>query len=320
MPKKIMAAFMALALTLGLCSCSFNQKYEKLLDKVMGKVDLSREVEKVDTELAIRQKIESYTEGNIIWLKCDDFDSDGLKEAFAFVGSANSDSFNGIIWYANENYAVELTENREWNIPEIINAGGANFLFTKSCEDGLTYVYGVENSKVYESAVSGMFSNLTSSGGNDFTAEFSFKDYYNTEEKAQEADSTTKKYWFYVKDGEFFEYGADSTLKRADLRKYKTGGAVMDEIYQSGLTKELLEKYYPNADEETLKYIADEAGYFKNIMQRENGIINLNFYGAYEDCFYITFEISGDDLKIIDCGRGNYLPAAVPAIATYPEA
>ena len=50
-----------------------------------------------------------------------------------------------------------------------------------------------------------------------------------------------------------------------------------------------------------------------------NGIINLNFYGAYEDCFYITFAFTETSSEVIDWGRGFYLPAAVEAIATYPE-
>ena len=79
-----------------------------------------------------------------------------------------------------------------------------------------------------------------------------------------------------------------------------------------------LAKYYPNATEEELDFIAEEAGYFHSIMLRENGIINLNFYGAYEDCFYITFAVTETTSEIIDCGRGFYLPAAVEAIATYP--
>ena len=92
----------------------------------------------------------------------------------------------------------------------------------------------------------------------------------------------------------------------------------MDIIYKQGLTDELLAKYYPNATEEELDFIAEEAGYFHSIMLRENGILHLNFFGAYEDCFYITFAVTETSSEIIDCGRGFYLPAAVAAIATYP--
>ena len=248
----------------------------------------------------------------------DDFDGDGTYEAFAFMGKAGAEYMDGVLWYVNENYAAELKESGKWHTPEIVNANGTNFLFAENYDDGLTYVFGIENSKVYETAVSGNFSHLIYTGGRDFTAEFTSYDYYEDGVMAKQKDPTTKIYWFYLENGEFHEYGADNTLRRADLRKYPTGSEIIDEIYKNGLTEALLREYYPGADEETLKTIAEEAGYFHSIMLRENGIINLNFYGAYEDCFYITFKINGNDVDVIDEGRGFYLPAAVEAIATYP--
>lgn len=315
MKIKTLCILMAACLVLSLSGCS----YEKLLDELMGKVDLSVEAEEKGTEDDLRDKILTQAEGNIIWMKYDDFDGNGTKEAFAFVGNVTASYYEGKLWYANEDYTAELTDSGKWTTPVIISEGGGMFLFVNDFQTDITYVYGMDEGKVYESAVSGMFTNLKSAGGSDFTAEFTSYDYYEADDQAEKEEPTTKLYWFYIKDGEFHEYGADATLKRADLRKYPTGGAVMDEIYKTGLTSQLLEKYYSGADEETLKTIADDAGYFKNIMLRENGIINLNFYGAYEDCFYITFRINGSDLDIIDCGRGFYKAAAVEGIATYPE-
>lgn len=320
MLKKTAAALLAVLMLITLCSCSSGWKkdYEELLDKAVGRVDLAKGIESADTETQLRDRLAEYGDGNIIWFNFDDFDGDGIYEAFAFVGKAGAEYMDGVLWYVNENYAAELKESGKWHTPEIINANGTNFLFAENYDDGLTYVFGIENSKVYETAVSGNFSHLTYTGGRDFTAEFTSYDYYEDEEKAKNEEPTTKLYWFYLENGEFHEYGADDTLRRADLRKYPIGSAIIDEIYQSGLTETLLNEYYPNADEETLKTIADEAGYFQSIMLRENGIINLNFYGAYEDCFYITFKINGSDVEVIDEGRGFYLPAAVEAIATYP--
>lgn len=320
MLKKTAAALLAVLMLITLCSCSSGWKkdYEELLDKAVGRVDLAKGIESADTETQLRDRLAEYGDGNIIWFNFDDFDGDGIYEAFAFVGKAGAEYMDGVLWYVNENYAAELKESGKWHTPEIINANGTNFLFAENYDDGLTYVFGIENSKVYETAVSGNFSHLTYTGGRDFTAEFTSYDYYEDAEKAKNEEPTTKLYWFYLENGEFHEYGADDTLRRADLRKYPTGSAIIDEIYQSGLTETLLNEYYPNADEETLKTIADEAGYFQSIMLRENGIINLNFYGAYEDCFYITFKINGSDVEVIDEGRGFYLPAAVEAIATYP--
>ncbi len=307
-----------MVLCLSACSAGWRENYEGFLDDLMGKVDVERELREIDAEEVIREKLEEYSEGQTIWFQYGDFDEDGTSEAFAFSGKAGAEYLEGVLWYVNENYAAELGESGKWQNPEMVTVEGTTFLFAENYGDGLTYVFGIENSKVYETAVSGMFSNLEHLGGKDFTAEFTSFDYFEDEEKAKAEEPTTKKYWFYLENGEFYEYGADDSLRRADLRKFEAGSDVMDIIYEQGLTDELLEKYYPGATEEELAFIAEEAGYFHSIMLRENGILNLNFYGAYEDCFYITFMIGEDSSEVIDCGRGFYLPAAVEAIATYP--
>ena len=305
-------------LCLSACSAGWRENYEGFLDDLMGKVDVERELREIDAEEVIREKLEEYSEGQTIWFQYGDFDEDGTSEAFAFSGKAGAEYLEGVLWYVNENYAAELGESGKWQNPEMVTVEGTTFLFAENYGDGLTYVFGIENSKVYETAVSGTFSNLEHIGGADFTAEFTSFDHFEDEEKAKAEEPTTKKYWFYLENGEFYEYGADDSLRRADLRKFKAGSDVMDVIYDQGLTDELLEKYYSGATEEELAFIAEEAGYFHSIMLRENGILNLNFYGAYEDCFYITFRIDEDSSEVIDCGRGFYLPAAVEAIATYP--
>lgn len=322
MLKKTIILCTALALLMVLCltACSggWKESYEGFLDDVVGKVDVEKQNREINTEEVIREKLEEYSEGQTIWFQFDDFDGDGTSEAFAFCGKAGTEYLEGVLWYVNENYAAELKESGKWKTPEFVTVDKTTFLFAENSDDGLTYVFGIENSKVYETAVSGMFSKLEHQGGTDFTAEFTSHDYFENEEEAKKQEPSTKKYWFYIENGEFYEYGADDSLRRADLRKYKAGSDVMDVIYDQGLTDELLAKYYPNATEEELEFIAEEAGYFHSIMLRENGILNLNFFGAYEDCFYITFRIDGENSEVIDCGRGFYLPAAVPAIATYP--
>ena len=312
------AVAVIMVLALSACSGGWRESYEGFLDDLVGKVDVEKQLRNVDAEEVIRDKLNEYSEGQTIWFQFDDFDGDGTSEAFAFCGKAGAEYLEGVLWYVNENYAAELKESGKWENPEIITVEDAVFLFAENYDDGLTYVFGIENSKVYETAVSGMFSKLEYQGGTDFTAEFTSYDYFEEEELAKQEEPTTKKSWFYIKDGEFYEYGADDSLRRADLRKYEAGSDVMDIIYKQGLTDELLAKYYPNATEEELDFIAEEAGYFHSIMLRENGILHLNFFGAYEDCFYITFAVTETSSEIIDCGRGFYLPAAVEAIATYP--
>lgn len=313
MKKRIVCILTAAALALSLCGCTV----EELLDRLMGKVDLSVEEEMRSAEDGVRDSIESQAGGNIIWFRYEDFDGNGGDEAFAFVGTASSAYYEGTMWFANSDYSVELTESSKWDVPSFVSAGGGSFMLLNEHETGVTYVFGIDDGKVFESPVSGKFTNLKSDGGNDFTAEFTSYDYYIDEEKSQGEEPTTKIYWFYVENGEFREYGADTGLHRADLRAYPKGGEIMDEIYSSGLTKELLDRYYPDASEELLDQIADDAGFFEKIMKRGNGIINLNFHGAFEDRFYITLKIEGNDLSVIDCGRGWYLAAAVESIATY---
>ena len=312
-----MAILMALCLTA--CAGSWKENYEGFLDDLVGKVDVERQRESVNAEDIIRDKLNEYSEGQTIWFQYDDFDSDGTFEAFAFCGKAGTEYLEGVLWYVNENYAAELNESGKWQDPEIVDVNGTVFLFAENHETGLTHVFGIENSKVYETAVSGIFSNLKYVGGKDFTAEFTAYDYYADNELAAEKEPSTKIYWFYLENGEFREYGADDSLKRSDIRIYEACSDVMDVIYKQGLTDELLARYYPDATEEELAVIAEDAGYFKNIMIRENGIVHINFYGAYDnDCFYLTFKVSEDSSELIDSGRGYYLAAAVEAIATYP--
>ena len=242
---KILFVAMTLFVLLGLSACSggWKESYEGFLDDLVGKVDVGEERRNIDAEEVIRDKLAEYSEGQTIWFQFDDFDGDGTSEAFAFCGKAGAEYLEGVFWYVNENYAAELNESGKWENPEILTVEGTTFLFAENYDDGLTYVFGIENSKVYETAISGMFANLEYQGGADFTAEFTSYDYFEDEEAAKEQEPTTKKYWFYLEEGEFHEYGADDSRRRADLRKYEAGSEVIDTIYKQGLTDELLEKY-----------------------------------------------------------------------------
>ena len=197
------AVAVIMVLALSACSGGWRESYEGFLDDLVGKVDVEKQLRNVDAEEVIRDKLNEYSEGQTIWFQFDDFDGDGTSEAFAFCGKAGAEYLEGVLWYVNENYAAELKENGKWENPEIVNVEDAVFLFAENYDDGLTYVFGIENSKVYETAVSGMFSKLEYQGGTDFTAEFTSYDYFEEEELAKQEEPTTKQYWFYIKDGEF---------------------------------------------------------------------------------------------------------------------
>ena len=125
-------------LCLSACSGGWREDYEGFLDDLMGKVDVERELENIDAEEVIREKLEEYSEGQTIWFQFGDFDGDGTSEAFAFSGKAAAEYLEGALWYVNENYAAELGANGKWQNPEIVTVEGTNFLIAENLEDGLT--------------------------------------------------------------------------------------------------------------------------------------------------------------------------------------
>ena len=136
MLKKTMILFMAMTvimvLALSACSGGWRESYESFLDDLVGKVDMNEQLENIDAEEVIRDKLNEYSEGQTIWFQFDDFDGDGTFEAFAFCGKAGAEYLEGVLWYVNENYAAELKESGKWENPEIVNVEGAVFLFAES--------------------------------------------------------------------------------------------------------------------------------------------------------------------------------------------
>ncbi len=330
MLKKTMTALAGAAVLTALfvgCSGKFaelREGYAGLLDKFVGKVEPMEETDDSGTEDALRAVLKGYAKGSVLWFECRDFDGDGIYEAFGFTAESGvadeSGGLAGSAWFVTKDYAVEMLGMGSYAYPELAELpGGALVLIHQSGEMGLTYIFGVENSKVYQPALSGKVRNLSQDKNGDFTAwDLSYDRYVDEAESADEEPSL-KPYWFYYKDGEFREYGARDDLHRSDLKAYPAGAAFVNEVYYNGLTETLLEKYYPNASEEKLDEIAENAGFFDSVLLRENGILQVNFKGAYDDWFYATFKIEDGDLAPLDEGRGHYKKALIESIATYPE-
>ena len=66
------------------CSGGWRESYETFLDDLVGKVDVERQLENINAEDVIRDKLHEYSEGQTVWFQFGDFDSDGTSEAFAF--------------------------------------------------------------------------------------------------------------------------------------------------------------------------------------------------------------------------------------------
>ena len=112
--------------------------------------------------------------------------------------------------------------------------------------------------------------NLTRTENGDFTGTVTAEDAYS-----DNTVKTEKEYWFYYSDGAFREYTAKE-ITEEQLAEYKGARAALDEINSMG-------------------------GEVISILQRENGIININYDAHMQELamhYYLT-------LKIDDKGRAE---------------
>ena len=112
--------------------------------------------------------------------------------------------------------------------------------------------------------------NLTRTENGDFTGTVTAEDAYS-----DNTVKTEKEYWFYYSDGAFREYTAKE-ITEEQLAEYKGARAALDEINSMG-------------------------GEVVSILQRENGIININYDAHMQELamhYYLT-------LKIDDKGRAE---------------
>ncbi|MDE5859005.1 MAG: hypothetical protein K2H23_01215, partial [Oscillospiraceae bacterium] len=111
---------------------------------------------------------------------------------------------------------------------------------------------------------------MTRTENGDFTGIVTAEDAYS-----DNTVKTEKEYWFYYNDGAFREYTAKE-ITEEQLAEYKGSRAALDEITSMG-------------------------GEVVSILQRENGIININYDAHTQELtmhYYLT-------LKIDDKGRAE---------------
>jgi len=283
----------------------------------------------VTNEDRLRASLASYTDADIVWFQYGDFDGDSVYEAFALTGTKNADfdGYDGVPWFITEDSAAELASEALWSMPEMWQLAGDTYMKTEQlgANESISRIFGVENSKVYEPDISGKVMSLTRESDTELTGTGSAYDGMADPEATDESGNpvevghTYKNYWFYYEDGVFREYGALDTYKRADLRAFTTGAAVLDELMNNGITEYQYQQLGDITEDERAN-IVENAGYIRSIMRRGNGIWNLNYYGANGENYYVTFKEDGGDLKVIDEGSGYYLTALCPDIAVYPQA
>lgn len=191
-----------------------------------------------------------------------DLNSDGKNELYAYYGTDENFS----LWFADENGAEKVTDGTSLFIL------GGNTILKKSRSEKNRDIFDFYIIKDGKSKRIDNFGakNMTRTENGDFTGIITAEDAYsdNTVE-------TEKEYWFCFKNGEFHEYTAKD-ITEEQLAEYKGARAALDEINSMG-------------------------GEVVSILQRENGIININYDAHMQELamhYYLT-------LKIDDKGRAE---------------
>lgn len=124
-----------------------------------------------------QKNIEEHTKKGILDIKCEDFDGDGTKEAFAIVGTKNVEKGgfkNAELWYADADETKALKKNMYGHSNGLIDSGTAKYISLEVENDAaadddtapktLSYVFGVSNEESYEAEISGKYSDVHQDG------------------------------------------------------------------------------------------------------------------------------------------------------------
>ena len=272
----------------------------------------SRDVANATLE-TLRDRIESTSGGETVITIADDFDHDGVREAFAVVGTTLQEEgfgtlVEGEIWFATYQECYRIREKSTYykdSVQKLHFGPGTYFAVEEFYATGvLSYLWGVEKSSAVAAPISGRggaIDHVKGSGTNstEFTMEHSAYDGC-----ADGTGHTWKPYYFYWDKG-MHEYGGKN-LSSAEFCMYEGGKELLDRILSEGYI--FTDIFYRNNGVITINYHSNE-GFNKNAtVILEDGSVQL--VAAYNN--EPTEELSESDYG------GVYMPALVPEIAVYP--
>lgn len=187
-----------------------------------------------------------------------DVDGDGKNELYAYYGSDEGYSFR----FADEN-GVKPVDGR---YTQILLLDGEYVLkqARSETERDISDFYIIRDGKSKRIDCFGAKA-LEQSANGDFTGIITAEDAYS-----DDTVKTEKEYWFYFRDGEFHDYTAKE-ITEEQLADYKGARAALDEITSMG-------------------------GEVVSILQRDNGIININYDSHMQELTmhcYLTLKIDG---------------------------
>lgn len=151
---------------------------------------------------------------------CADYDSDGVREAFAFTGTRQDGYLKGHLWFSGAEGAIQLEPHRQTTDgktvgeqPEFFQdhstvlqtADGLCYWYTESDGGSSTtsWLWGVKDGRPYETILSGKGMDLSKDGNDNFFLTQSAFD-----GGTDGTGHTYKPCYFYYADGDFHEYGS----------------------------------------------------------------------------------------------------------------
>ncbi|MBO4903366.1 MAG: hypothetical protein J5518_11290 [Lachnospiraceae bacterium] len=245
----------------------------------------------------------------------DDFDEDGIYEAFSLVGSEPEYDFTdyglvtGDLWYIQGDNCEKLTEGQGMGLvatDRIMDFGSRKYiLFEEAYATAIiTFAYYVDNGKAIETPFSGLGKINREEGSNDFTVTFDRYDAHYDPELGDMIGHTWKDYYFYYDPAaeKVYEYAGAEITK--DMAKELAGTDIVAQCL--------------GPDDR-----------LQNILYRGNGVIHINYSLTDEnggiDYKHRTWKIDqgaffGDFGEETDEEMGGTYQATIcPEIAVYPQ-
>jgi len=263
--------------------------------------------EKGPTEEGLRAMLEAKVSEQILDFKYDDYDGDGVFEAFAFVGEEQGlgeyKSYIGEIWFigADGTEKLESNEHGYWGLINVYTFGKNKFavLNKYAATGGYVSVWSVHSGGPRHENISNAGGGLKQIDDRNFTLWHSTYDFDVTD--GIWTGHTWKDYWFYWDEQfeTFKEYGG-AKITETQLRRCNGAAAVLNAIQEEG----------------------DAIG---DIFYRGNGIINVNHFRGYDESNRVNshtiLKLSGTRVTVLEMesNSGIYQSALAPDIAVYPE-
>ncbi|MCD8130155.1 MAG: hypothetical protein LUE16_02570 [Lachnospiraceae bacterium] len=242
--------------------------------------------------------LETYTDETVLTFIYDDFDGNGVYEAFAFCGEENEDQiYIGVLYFITENGVTALRErDGYWTMGDVIYFEDSRIVSISEyfTTGSLGYYYRVNGEEVIELAVSGKAGTLYEDEKGRISMTDSRYDAF-----IDGTGRTWNVYYFYW----------DNDLK--ELMEY--GGTLISE-------NEFL--VYEGA-EDILEAIKGDGYRITSIYLRKNGIININGSDGERNVnVRVKYENGAVEVYPLENGYGYYeegiiYEAMLPEIATY---